>query len=217
MKNKLYRISKSLSLIVVLCLLLTTLLPVGAYAAHDSGDELLDVVQEAFDDSGLVVDVSEIDEIEASTLWAEVASKAGAAEFLSKINDDGFSFFEDLGTFRVDDGVGSNSAYIISKAYKNGIGDIVCAVIVYNPFTSNIMRIFAAEVDTNNQAHAYYEFEGTFIMTRDSDFNELSFFCGMTSAVVCTIWSAMFMALPVVAPFVGLGCSGAFAFVCSYA
>ena len=217
MKNKSHRISKSLSLMVVLCLLLTTLLPVGAYAAQDSGDELLGIVQETLDDSGLVVDVSEIAGAEATALWAEVAPKAGASEFLSKINGDGFSLFEDLGTFRVDDGVGSNSVYIISKAYKNDVGDIVCAVIVYNPLTSNIMRIFAAEVDTNNQAHTYYEFEGTFIMTRDSNFNDLSFYCGMTGAVVCTIWSAMFMALPAVAPFAGLGCSAAFAYVCSYA
>lgn len=204
------------TLFLTMCMVLTTLFPVTAFAADEN--PLLNTVQQSFDDLGLKTDVSEVSGDHYTEVWDNVSKLTGATEFLEKIQNDGFSLYQEIAAFRVDDTIGTNSMYFISHAYKNDADDIVTVVYVYNPRTNNIVRVFAAKVDTNGYATEYYEYEGKFVMTRDVTGNDLSFFCGMSSTVVCTIWTAMFMALPIVGQIAaGLSCGAAFAYVCSYA
>lgn len=201
--------------LLAVCMILTAVAPVSANAIEENS--LLDTVQNIFDSEGVKTEVTDVADAQCAELWNHISALPGVDEFLDKVENDGYSLAQEVATLRVNDSIGTNTMYFIAQSYENGTGDTVCVMYTYYPKTDSVPRIFAAKIEQSGAAAEYYEYEGHFIMTRDITGNDLSFFCSMSGYTVCTIWAAMFLALPVVSGLVDLGCSAAFAYACSYA
>lgn len=213
-------IKKFFSAIMATVLVMAIYLPNFAYAANNN-NVLLDL-QDLIDDAGLCAEVSEISNTDFEDIWHDILVNPSIVDLLGMIEDDGFQFSQKIGAYKIDDTIGSNTCDTLAVAYENEMNESLYVMLLYNPQALNIIRIYAVVIDEEGQCSDYYDYEGNLISSDEGiahtrEIGDASFWCSVGSIIACGSWALMFMALPVVAPFISLGCETAFLFVCNAA
>ncbi|GEM_PF-5349057 len=210
--------SKKVIAIVLVCVLIS-LTSMCAFATNDDVS-VENIVQEVIDSYEMDVTATQLTQDEYIQIWDQYfADHNGVIGLMDRLEND--EFVEAITDGNSAIVVTSNndpaiSIYYCFKFYQNAFGETVLTMFVYDPVTDNMLAIMAEKINVNNETESYYEFS-EFNAPQTRAFNWQSFLCGLTGTVACGCFSAMLFAFVPASIAVGMSCSAAFAYVCSYA
>lgn len=182
--------------------------------------EVEDVVQDAIDTSGMEATAVKVSEEESSSLWENnVAQKESTRNLLQNLQEEKYQEIEveEPLAVEIEDEEDKNSVYYLFKGYKNDKKETVVAMFIYEPSSDEMLLTTAEKITNDSNMETYYEESNRDISLMSGKFNTISFLCGLSGTVACGSFSAMLFAFVPASIAVGMTCSTAFAYVCSYA